>query len=191
MPPDTPMPGMPQESNAQPDQTSPAPMLPHSLALAKLRADVDSLIWQHHAEAGTQSLPQLADPEFEQRFAAFKRRLFGYRDAHRREQLQARAIAPPRAQDQPGGDALPRFGGVPGVTVDVPGRTSFDYAARPDSQSFESVPTNRLAPPGPTISSPQEVQGGHTDYRASGQWQWSGGLPPRPLTLASTQAAGS
>src|SRR5262245_4880085 len=144
MPADTPMPGMPlppdqvQAPIASPGVQPPSePRLPHWLALRNLKADVADLALQHHANAAAEAKAHLdqvrqrqqgttADPEFEQALENFKTRMFAYRDAHRR--LQAQSVAPPAARDQPGGDALPRFGGVPGITV--------DYAARPDCAAF-------------------------------------------------------
>jgi hypothetical protein len=78
------------------------------------------------------------------------------------------------AQDQPGADAQMRHGGLPGVTTVAPGVALTDYAAYPDSSTFERttpyrVPTNRLSPPDMQVPDYQEAAGGHTGYISSGR----------------------
>ena len=149
---DTPMPGMPQP----PDQggalvaTSPD-MLPPDLQARKPH--------------------QVALRELKARVA----QLVQQHQANIRQAIPT--PVPPAAMDQPGGDAQMRHGGLPGVTTVGPGVSMMDYAAYPDSSTYERgggvppyrVPTNRLSPPDMQVRSQLEAQSGHTDYTPSGR----------------------
>jgi hypothetical protein len=147
----TPMPGMPQP----PDQGAPIATSPDMLPPA----------------------PQGREPH-QIALQKLKARVAQLVQQHQAGLRQANpAPVPPAAMDQPGGDAQMRHGGLPGVTTVAPAVSQMDYAAYPDSSTYERgggvppyrVPTNRLSPPDMQVRSPLEAQSGHTDYTPSGR----------------------